>query len=706
MQAVQRYWIALPREARETLLMLGFVLAAVAPLLANVPAWCTGMVMLTLFYRGWSAATLRPLPPRPVLIALLIIGLALTAWSHRFVLGKASGVTMIVLLLALKTLELRARRDVWVLLLFGFFVLNANFLYSQSLATTAWALLALLLILVALTGTQAPSGEFPLKPRVLYCLRLVAFGAPMMLALFVLFPRAVGPLWGTPGEGVGGDAVTGLSESMRPGSLAKLVGDDSIVFRARFEGEELPVPAQLYWRGPVLGAWDGITWRHLDDSQSNYPLPVNLRVQGRPVRYTVTLEPQSRPWLFAMQLPASAPALEGIRTFITTDQQIITDKPIVERVRYQVESYPDFAYGPQQEVPGLGRYLFVPPTGNPRTRELAQRYREAAESFAKQQTQTGSNLTREELNQIGFEHAAQLVFDYLRTNRFEYSVDPFDYGAQSIDGFLFDVRTGFCEHYAQAMTVLLRMIGIPARVVTGYLGGEINPVDGFLEVRQADAHAWLEYWVPQRGWVQADPTAVAFPSRISTQRLRNLGNRGGFAEAVGNRVPMLGQVLARARASIDALNNLWNQSVIQYNLGKQTQLLNRLGLSESVITRTSLFIFALVGVVLLISLVVWWSERRGRRHDRLTRLLDEAYADLRERGLVVARSHSLRQLAALVQQSAWAQDLRERVHVWLMRLEHLRYRDYERFDAERLNANIVQLRRDWRTLRRGLGRLS
>ena len=294
----------LPRDSRDTLFLLAVIAWVVLPQVGNLPLWCSGLAAGVLLWRGWLAVTVQPLPSRWWLLVLLVLTVAATLFTHKTLLGRDAGVTLIVVLLALKTLELRARRDAFVVFFLSFFTMLTNFFFSQSLLTAAAMLVALLGLLTALVNAHMPVGKPPLLQAAKTAGWMALLGAPIMAVLFVLFPR-LAPLWGIPGDAMSGRS--GLSASMQVGNIASLALDDSIAMRIRFEGAA-PLQSDLYFRGPVLSTFDGRDWRPL---RSGFPArmqpPANLQVLGPPVRYQVTLEPNNRPCYWCWTPPRRRP---------------------------------------------------------------------------------------------------------------------------------------------------------------------------------------------------------------------------------------------------------------------------------------------------------------------------------------------------------------------------------------------------------------
>ncbi|MBN8748961.1 MAG: DUF3488 domain-containing transglutaminase family protein [Variovorax sp.] len=657
----------MPRDTRDTLFLLGVIALIVLPQTPNLPLWCIGLTAAVLLWRGVLAVQARPLPNRWWRVALLVLALAGTFASYRTLLGKDAGVTLVVVLLALKTLELRARRDAFVVFFLGFFAMLTNFFYSQSLATAFAMLLALLGLLTALVNAHMPVGRPPLSQAARTAGWMALAGAPIMLALFMLFPR-LAPLWGTPNDNMTGR--TGLSNTMRVGAIAQLALDDGIAARIRFDGDIPPPRDRLYFRGPVLSNFDGREWTAPPPWERGF-LPANLRVRGEPVRYAVTMEPSNRPWLLTLDAARDAPEVPGLRVSQTPDLQWFTSRPIGDLLRYRVESYLDFDSGPTRRLPGLQVYTALPPGSNPRTVELAAQMAAEARAAA-----AGADFVPLLVR------AAQ---QRLRTGGYSYTLEPGVYGDQTADEFWFDRKAGFCEHIASGFVVLMRAAGVPARIVTGFQGGELNGVDGYWTVRNSDAHAWAEVWGEGRGWVRVDPTASISPDRIG--QFRRLAPTPGFlAGTVGAMSPTLVQNL---RAAWEAVNNGWNQWVLNYTQSRQLDLLKNLGFDSP-----SLADLAYVLLLLLVAASLGgaaWTLWERSRVDPWLRLLAEARKRLARAGVAAAPNAAPRQMAELLS-ARFGGEASAAARGWLLRLEAQRY-------ARQSDAGLPALRAEFRRLR-------
>jgi transglutaminase-like putative cysteine protease len=639
---------SLPRETRDTLFLLAVIGWIMLPQLDHVPWWCGALAIGVLAWRGSLAMASKPLPGKGWLIGLLIVAVAATAANYRTVLGRDAGVTLIIVLLALKTLELRARRDTFVVFFLGFFTMLTNFFFSQSLTTAVAMLVALLGLLTTLVNAHMPVGKPPLAEAARTAAWMTLLGAPVMAVLFVLFPR-LGPLWGTPGDAMAGRS--GLSSTMQVGNIATLALDDSIAMRVKFDGP-VPPQGQLYFRGPVLSSFDGREWRpllaRLGASTRPFPGDAQLQVFGNAVRYEVTLEPNNRPWVMTLDAAPHAPQVPGFQAFMTSELVWVLNGPVVDLLRYRAESYPDFRDGPRSLAAVPPEYLQLPPDLNPRTIELARQMR-----------------ADPQLARGGAPSLVRAALQRLRTGGYQYTLEPGVYGANTADEFWFDRKQGFCEHIASAFAVLMRAMDIPARVVTGYQGGERNGLDGYWIVRQSDAHAWTEVWLAGEGWVRVDPTAAVAPGRVgSLQRLH--APRGAFAAALGDVTPGLATAL---RSAWEAVNNAWNQRILNYTQSRQLNLLKDIGFSAPSWEDLAYVLIALVVLVALGGAA--WTLWDRREHDPWLRLLNRVRRRLAAQGVELTPSTPPRRMATAVTEKFG--DLGAPLAHWLLELEMQRY---------------------------------
>ncbi|CAN5132005.1 protein-glutamine gamma-glutamyltransferase TgpA [soil metagenome] len=553
-------------DARQLLLLMIAVGCILLPHVENLPVWCAAVALVAFVTKIALVIGRRAAPPSWVLAVVVTLIVAATWLNFRTLIGRDAGVALLAMLICVKLLELRARRDTMVVICLGFFLAICEFLYSQAISAAFFVLLATLALLTALVAQQLegdPAVDPPpsFKRAFGMSLGLVTLSAPLVAVLFVLFPRLPGPLWGTPDSGGAG---TGLSDTMAPGSVTRLAESDAIAFRVRFAITEPPTSV-LYWRALVLNDYDGRTWRERRRLFAQQGPETAIEAVGNPVDYTIAQEALGRPWLYVLEAPLSRPAyVDGDTTrgvALSGPLTFSSERAIRERVTYTGRSGTRARFRPAESSASLNDQTALPPGRDPRTHALGQQLRD------RNAGDTAAIVT-----------AALARY---REQGFRYTLEPPPLGADAVDEFLFDTRAGFCEHFASSFVVLMRAAGVPARVVTGYQGGERNPFDGWYEVRQRDAHAWTEVWYGQeRGWVRVDPTAAVAPDRVDLGARNALPAPAGITGFVlGPSSPLtLGARWLRNRW--DAIENDWNQWIVQYNTDAQRGLLDRLGLGD------------------------------------------------------------------------------------------------------------------------------
>ncbi len=652
MNALQAGWQRLPRDMRDSFFLLGVITVVMAPHAGHLPAWATALTGLVLLWRGQIAWRQRPLPSRWWLLAVMAAYAALTWLSYRTLIGRDAGITLLVMLMALKTLELRARRDAFVVFFLGFFLVLAQFLYSQSLLTALGALLSLWGLLAAVVLAQMPTGVPSIAIAARRAAGTTALGLPVMVLLFVLFPR-IAPLWGVPTEAIG---RTGLSNQLEFGAMNEIANDDSIAMRLRFQGSP-PPPDQRYFRGPVLTRFDGKTWRAPDarPGQSWLRGRDELATSGPALNYEMTLEPLRISVLPLLEMRPGAVGSELALTDLTVvrgaELQWLSPRPITERLRLQASAHLAWQAGLHRNRFQQATDLELPAGRNPRAIALAQ-------ELARQPQFAGLEAGPRA------ERLAVALLEHVRTHDFLYTLSPGRYGETSpdvIDEFWLDRRLGFCEHFASAFVVLMRAMGVPARIVTGFQGWDAEAQDGYLVVRNANAHAWAEYWVEGKGWLRSDPTAAVAPNRV-TQGLALRPEPG----VIGQINPTLWRAM---RNGWETVNNRWQQLVLNYSRQNQFDLLKRLGFAQPDWTALGQ---ALAGVILALSLAATaWIRWSSRPHDAWSRERARVAALLGRAGVVVPPHES---------PAAWARALRhqrgqqaEPAAQWLEKLERSRY---------------------------------
>ena len=606
------------REGRDTLWLLAVLALCILPHTGRLPLWCTVGTACAMAWRGHLAWRDGPLPPRWVLMVALAVSVGLTLMTYQSLFGRQAGVTLVTLLAALKTLELRARRDAFVVTSLGFFLILTQFLYSQAIGIAALMLLATLGLLSALVLAQRPTG----RPSVLVALgaaaRCMVMGVPVMLALYLLFPR-FGPLWSIPSDG---GSRTGLSDRIQLGGVAELAQDDSVAMRVRFKGAP-PPPNQLYFRGPVLDQFDGHSWTaRPPDGRHSVPDDALVR-EGPVIDYQLTIEPTQ-----LKAVPLLEGTLQATPTPPNTQPQLRRDglswrspRPLSERSQVDAQAQVGARAGPRShDAITLRDWAELPRGFNPRTLAWAADLR-----------------NRAELRQAPANTLAMAVLAHIRQGDYRYTLSPDSDGLDErgrpelhvIDQFWLDRRSGFCEHFAAAFVVIMRAMDVPARIVTGFQGAELNPVDGLHVVRNSDAHAWAEFWQDDLGWVRIDPTAAVAPNRIERPR-PPIRNPERLPAALSQLDPALWSGL---RAYTDAANHRWNVWVLQYSRSQQMSLLQNWGF-ESPDWTTLLRLCAGLLVVMSLGGLFWlWLRRPRTRKTPWSRAMMKLHRGLEHAGL-------------------------------------------------------------------------
>jgi protein-glutamine gamma-glutamyltransferase len=571
-------------ETKRLLWTAAIVVGTSLPHWPRLSPWIPLLLIAAVVWRFCVGVYGWPAPPRIVRLPLAVGVFFAVLLQYRTLNGVEAGTGLLVVMIALKFLESRDQRDQLVLLMISYFLMFAALLGERGPITAAYVVVLVWLTTIALIQIGRRGQLLPYRASGLLSGRLLLHSLPVMIALFVLFPRLPGPLWAIPGSTSSG--ASGLSDTMSPGDITNLALSDEIAFRVRFEGQP-PRANNLYWRGPSLTNFNGRTWslpqgmrRRVEDT---------IEYRGEPTSYRVTLEPNGRNWAFALDMPRS-PADGSLR--MGSDYQLLTPfgGPRSQRLDYRVTSHVDYRAREPLTEAERDAFRTLPAGSNPRARALA-------ESWSTVEANGAAIVDR--------------AMDYLRSQPFVYTLTPPALGAQPVDEFLFETREGFCEHYASAMTFLLRAAGLPARVVMGYQGGELNGLGGYYIVRQSDAHAWTEVWLEHRGWMRVDAIAAVSPERVALG-FDGIGSGGATSAAAALRARW-----SRPIALLwDAVDTRWQAWVVGYGPELQRSLLESLGFENLRRAQRSTVLLGLtvaVTVTLLLGLSLYLSWRQRRR---------------------------------------------------------------------------------------------
>ena len=547
---------------------IGALALSVAPHLPYLPVWVTAAFIGCSAWRYVIEKRRRALPS-----VWLRAGLALACFlgvlaTYATISGVGPGSALLAVMASLKLVETRKRRDQFVLLFISIFLVMSALLSEQYVWSLPYLLVDVFVIMTAWLRMSETPGETA-KQSFSTGGRLLLYAARVAVSMWIFFPRIAIPFWAVPMDT--GTATSGISDSMSPGDVSSLSMSNAVAFRVTFDGA-IPEPRELYWRGLVLTVFNGRSWS-LNDPYEGPRVHEKVSVQAEPISYEITLEPTRQPWIFALDMPWSW-TLE--RTFMGPQHQLVRALPVDQRVAYQAVSYPQFETNVELTESARDWYQRIPDASNPETRAFARDMRAAA----------GSDRAY-----------IEAILQKFHEEEYFYTLQPPPLGSNSVDRFLFDTRQGFCEHYASAFAVLMRAAEIPARIVLGYHGGEMNPMAGHMTVRQSDAHAWNEVWLDGHGWFRIDPTAAVAPDRIdygvSEAAFEGLGAAWGLSAP--------SKLVHNMTLAVDALNAKWNEWVLGYGPENQNKFMQWLGMRDpswrKMILTMIAIVFSLIAVI-------------------------------------------------------------------------------------------------------------
>lgn len=545
----------LPRNSLIWVLIL--VVMALVPHAARLPIWISFVALACIGWRILIFVGKLDYPDTKTrLLAVVVILLGGASQLRSLDIDLDVAASLLALGFIFKLVEMQSKRDVYVVLSLGFIMAAVSLLFSQSLVMAIYLTLMVNVIIAGMVSINRSFADSGGNSTVGIAVRITAQSLPLMIVLFLIFPR-IGPLWAVPDQSV---ATTGVSDEMSPGDISRLAQSADLAFRVTFENNPPPLHQDLYWRGLVLDYFDGITWSREGRSAfaaatANAPVTIDYQervsVSGEPLSYNIILEPSFRRWLYGLHLaePLTAGIVDG-RNF-----ELFNRTPVAQRFSYDLQSYPDHKTDLLLLDSARRRSLSLPDAGNPRSRELAQSLR------------AGEATDRDYVYRV-LAHFQQ---------QFVYTLNPPLLGTERIDEFLFDSRSGYCEHYAGAFTFMMRAAGIPARVVAGYQGGEYNRFEDYMMVYEYNAHAWSEVWLNGEGWVRVDPTSIVAPERISDGVEAAFGDDPAFMNDSLFSLARFRNAnwLNTLRLRLDSIEYMWNRRVVSYGVERQFQLFER-----------------------------------------------------------------------------------------------------------------------------------
>lgn len=587
-------------QRRQVLLVLVTLAITGAPQLWRMPLTLSATAVVFLLIKLALLFAKRRLRAW-LLWALTFFYLALVLIFYGGISGAAAGGALLMGMLCLKLLEAANLRDFYLAVFLAYFLIALNFLSEQAIGFAVLGALQLILINFVLSAISAASSQLAVQKRLKFAALVTLQAAPLMLLLFLLFPRIQGPLWALPKQSQ--RAQTGFSETMQPGTVAHLAQTAGTAFRVKFANNLQPPKHLLYFRALTLWHYDGYTWSQAPTYQRLKPAPAAyIQANSTPIDYQITLEPHGKRALFVLDMPLSFRATSRDRLRINSAAELSRLLPIDAVFAYQVRSVLDYQLEVELDRQARLLALQLPANSNPRTLALGQ----SLASRAIGRKNPSDWIINETLTQFG--------------QRFSYTLNPPPVGKDKADGFLFDTQAGFCEDYAGAMTLLLRAAGIPARVVVGYQGGDYNNLTGELIVRQADAHAWVEAWIEKKGWVRLDPTAQVSPERIDASLEAALPEQADQLALLSRR--HASQLIRLSADMLDAIDSYWNNWVLGFGPELQQQIMQKLGLKN-----LYQMLLALIGGASLILLLgfVWILRAAHRPKNPADKIMQKLY---------------------------------------------------------------------------------
>lgn len=563
--------------------MLGYLALlmalAVAPHFNNLSPWITGFFYLITAIR----LLVRPLSSKPpsrwIMVPLTLFGVIVVLMVVGYSEGRQFGVALLIMMSGLKLLEMRNRRDLYITVTLGYFLLITLFLFDKSMMLSVYVLLLSTGFTALLVAANRVSDVDSPLPALRIAGGLVLGAIPIMILLFVFFPRMEGPLWRINlGES---SSTSGISDHINMGSVGMLSLSEEVAFRVKFVDDAMPEPAQRYWRGMALSWTDGDNWER---GYQRPGRPGFITPLDEPVHYTVIMEPSGQNWLFPLDRIAATPA----NTRLSPMMELTTPNPIQKRLTFEALSSLDF-WEPDVPAEELAAALQLPRNITDRMQQLVNGWK---------------------LDHDDSENIISAALNHFNQQPFVYTLQPPVLQKNPLDEFLFETRKGFCEHYATSFVVLMRLAGIPARVVVGYQGGEWNPHGGHLIIRQSDAHAWSEVWLQNSGWTRIDPTAAIAPERIERSIDPSLLGEGLPVLFRTDELGFLGDLIRDIGWLKDSVQLNWHYWIIGFNQSRQSALLNNLGLGFLDQSKKGIVsIVGALGVAGLLFVYIMWKGR-------------------------------------------------------------------------------------------------
>ncbi len=550
------------------------------PHIARFPVWSSLLIVILFIWRLLCIKHVNWLAPKWLIFIISVLSFGGVYLYFGTPFGKTAGSVILSILLALKLHESQSVRDYMLLISLSFFIIITNFLFSQNIPTVLLMLLSVVVLVMSLLSINQGSTNLSLKYKFKFASKILLQAIPLMLIMFVFFPRISGPLWKLPDEKQ--IAQTGLSDTMSPGNISSLIQSNKVAFRVKFDNS-IPEHNKLYWRALVLWYFDGSTWERGNKNLS--PLATLYTSSNSRVHYTVTLEPHQKKWLYALDMPTSTP--DNIH--YSNNYTLQSPRKVTGLFQYKISSALTYFTKAPISLWEKSAGLKIPLNTNLKTLQLGK--------ALSQKYKTNDEIINH-------------VLRMFNQQNFHYTLNPpLTPGFNAVDQFLFQTKRGFCEHYASSFTLLMRAAGIPARVVLGFQGGTINPLNKIMTIRNSDAHAWSEVWINNKGWVRIDPTAAIAPQRIE----HNLESALDINEERPFHMQINSGFIKEMLFYWDALDNQWNQWIVGYDKNFQQKLLEKIFNQKINFTDSLLLMFAgfaLITLIIGLFILKPWQQKK------------------------------------------------------------------------------------------------
>ncbi|MCX8031203.1 MAG: DUF3488 and transglutaminase-like domain-containing protein [Thermodesulfovibrionales bacterium] len=557
------------------------------------------------------------------LFSLLLIAFALTNINLNDPVKPL--VESLLVLLAIKFLDKKSAKDYMQICLLSVLIFTGSALFSLSIEFAFYLMMLILLLSLTFLTLTFFSEDRKLilkisliKSLVIKSLIVSLITIPLTLLLFLILPRSSFPLLSFLSRET---ALTGFSDSIQLGKVSNIQTDDSVIMRVNIKQIE---PTRLYWRGIVLTNFDGTKWSNINSEN----LPQQLsKIQGEVINYTIYLEPYYNKYLFFLDIPFFK-SLGKITILADLTAQL--DETINRRIKYEAISIIVDKYN--EENLDKSKYLQLPEIKDKRLIEKV--------------TELTTNKNDEQ--------SALAIMNFLKN--YKYSLKNLPISSSPLEDFLFTYKYGNCEYFASAMAVMLRIKGIPSRIIGGYKGGRYNNIGKYYVITQKDAHVWVEAYLDNVGWVRFDPTPPIIDSSND-----------------------IFSVLYKLRIFFDTINYYWNAMVINYDFSKQMQIVNNIRhtLKKSYVDLVNIrefsqyILFFLLTILTLTTIILL--RKKIKRKTPSERILNEFLYKLKKLGYTKNKNEGLEEFAQKITNS----HIRDDALIFIKNLESFIYKDKE-----------------------------